>query len=293
LSLPLAAVRNINEDTITQAVIARHAEAPEARLRELMTCLVQHLHAFAREARLTEAEWLDGIRFLSDTGRLCSDQRQEFMLLSDTLGLSMLVTAMNQRRPAGCTEASACGALQAQGAPQVAQGADIAHGAQGEPCFVRGRVLALDGTPVADAEIVVRQADAESLPETAHTGLSPSRARGMLRSGADGGFHFRSVLPGPHPIPADGPVGRMLKALGRHAWRPAHLHFMITAPGCQRLVTHVFRQGDHYLDSDAVFGVRRSLVADWVRHDPGRTPDGGTSALPFHTLDFEFVLDKA
>jgi hydroxyquinol 1,2-dioxygenase len=158
---------------------------------------------------------------------------------------------------------------------------------------VRGRVLALDGTPVADAEIVVRQADAESLPETAHTGLSPSRARGMLRSGADGGFHFRSVLPGPHPIPADGPVGRMLKALGRHAWRPAHLHFMITAPGCQRLVTHVFRQGDHYLDSDAVFGVRRSLVADWVRHDPGRTPDGGTSALPFHTLDFEFVLDKA
>ena len=287
------AMRNINEDTITQAVIARHAEAPDARLRELMTCLVQHLHAFARETRLSEAEWEAGIRFLTDTGHMCSDRRQEFILLSDTLGLSMLVTALNNRKPEGCTESTVFGPFHVEGAPHYEHGADVGHGAKGEPCYVTGRVRALDGTPVADAEVQVWQADSDGFYDVQHAGDGTLRARGVLRSGPDGGFHFKSILAEPYPIPHDGPVGRMLDALGRHPWRPAHLHFMITAPGYERLITHVFREGGRYLDSDAVFGVRSSLVADWVPHDPGPTPGGGHSAVPFHTLNFDFVLNPA
>jgi hydroxyquinol 1,2-dioxygenase len=286
-------MRHIDEDTITQAVIARHADARDERLRELMTSLVQHLHAFAREVKLTEAEWSAGIDFLTRTGQICSHRRQEFILLSDTLGLSMLVTALNHRKPRGCTEATVFGPFHVEGAPHFEHGADVGQGAKGEPCYVRGHVKALDGTPVAGAEIEVWQADADGLYDVQHGDDAALRARGVLTSGADGGFHFRSILAEPYPIPHDGPVGRMLDALGRHPWRPAHLHFMITAPGYERLITHVFRKGGAYLDSDAVFGVRSSLVADWVRQEPGHTPDGGTSAVPFYTLDFDFVLDKA
>lgn len=284
-------MRNIDEDNITQAVIARHATAGDARAREVMTSLVQHLHAFAREVHLTEAEWADGIGFLTECGRLCDDRRQELMLLSDTLGLSMLVTAQNQRKPRGCTEATGLGRFHVDGAPPTAQGDDLGRGAQGEPCFVRGQVRALDGTPIAGAEVQVWHADGDGLYDTQHDGAPSLRARGVLCSDANGSFQFRTVVAGPRAIPHDGPVGRMLTLLGRHPWRPAHLHFMITATGYQRLVTHVFRQGDAYLDSDAVFGVRSSLVADWVHHPPGPTPDGQAGAVPFTTLDFAFVLN--
>jgi hydroxyquinol 1,2-dioxygenase len=256
-----------------------------------MTSLVQHLHAFAREARLTEAEWFEGIRFLTGCGHITDDKRQEFILLSDTLGLSMLVTALNQHKPAGCTEATVLGPFHVEGAPQYEHGDDIANGAQGEPCFVRGRVLGLDRSPIAHAEIQVWQADAEGYYDVQDPTLDEHRARGILRSGADGGFHFRTILAECYPIPHDGPVGQLLQSLGRHPWRPAHLHFMISAPGHERLVTHVFRSGDRYLDSDAVFGVRSSLIADWVRHEPGRMPDGRDSGRPFYTLDFDFVLN--
>lgn len=284
-------MRNINEDNITQAVIARHAAAGDARAREVMTSLVQHLHAFAREVKLTEAEWAEGMRFLTECGRMCSDRRQEFILLSDTLGLSMLVTALNHRKPRGCTESTATGPFHVEGAPRCGHGDDVGHGAKGEPCYVRGTVHALDGKPIAGAEVQVWQADGDGLYDLQHEGDRNHRARGVLMSGADGCFHFKSVVAGPYPIARGGPVCRMLEALGRHAWRPAHLHFMISAPGYERLVTHVFRQGDRYLDSDAVFGVRSSLVADWVHHAPGRTPDGHTSDVPFTTLDFAFVLN--
>ncbi len=290
-SLGSPTMLNINEDTITQAVIARHGQAPDARLRELMTCLVQHLHAFARETKLTEAEWEAGIRFLTETGHMCSDRRQEFILLSDTLGLSMLVTAMNHRRPEGCTEPTVFGPFHVEGAPHYKHGADVGNGAEGEPCYVRGHVRALDGSPIAGAEVQVWQSDARGFYDVQYADLEAHRARGVLHSGPDGGFHFKSIVAEAYPIPHDGPVGRMLQALGRHPWRPAHLHFMITAPGWRRLVTHVFRRGGQYLDSDAVFGVRASLVADWVRHEAGPAPDGSTSAVPFHTLDFDFVLD--
>lgn len=273
-------MRNLNQDTITQAVIARFAGTPDARLKELMTSLVQHLHAFAREVKLTEEEWLAGIEFLTATGQKCDDRRQEFILLSDTLGLSMLTVAMNNDKPQGCTEATVFGPFHVEGAPHYEHGADVANGAAGEPCIVRGRVLGLAGEAVAGAVIEVWQADDRGNYDVQYPDLEQHRARGVLISGADGRFHFRTIVAEAYPIPVDGPVGDMLRATKRHPWRPAHLHFMITAPGYEKLVTHVFRSGDSYLDSDAVFGVRQSLVADWVRQ-----PDG------VYSLDFNFVLN--
>ncbi|MDB5945402.1 MAG: hydroxyquinol 1,2-dioxygenase [Ramlibacter sp.] len=275
-------MRNLTQDNITQAVIARLANTPDARLREVMTSLVQHLHAFARDVRLTEEEWMLGIRFLTDVGHKSDDKRQEFILLSDTLGLSMLTVAMNNDKPQGCTEATVFGPFHVDDAPHYQLGDDIANGASGAPCLVRGRVVGLDGEPVADAEIDVWQADARGNYDLQYEGLDHHQARGVLRSGPDGRFHFRSVLAESYPIPDDGPVGELLRATARHPWRPAHLHFMITAPGYGKLVTHVFRSGDQYLDSDAVFGVRESLVADWIRQADGS-----------YLLEYEFVLQPS
>jgi hydroxyquinol 1,2-dioxygenase len=257
-------MRHIDEDTITQAVIARHAAAGDVRLREVATSLVQHLHAFARDVKLTEAEWAAGVRFLSECGR------HDVALLSDTLGLTALVTAANQRKPQGCTEATA-----APPPLSSASGTPSRHGGddQGEPCWVRGRVHALGGIPIAGAEVRVGQAEA-------------------LRTDADGAFVCKTIAAAPQPVAHEGPVAALLHALGRPPWRPAHLHFTISARGCERLVTQVFRRGDPYLDADAAFSVRSSLVADWVRHERGRTPDGRHSAQPFTTLDFTFVLNN-
>jgi hydroxyquinol 1,2-dioxygenase len=273
-------MRNLTQDNITQAVIERLAGTPDARLREIMTSLVRHLHAFAREVKLTEQEWFQGIEFLTRVGHITDDQRQEFILLSDTLGLSMLTVAMNQDKPAGCTEATVFGPFYVEGAPAYALGADVANGAPGIPCQVRGAVRGLGGEAVAGAEIHVWQADAEGKYDVQRRDLPGPQARGVLRADASGRYHFRSVLAQAYPIPDDGPVGEMLKATKRHPWRPAHLHFLIKAPGYETLITHVFRNGDPYLDSDAVFGVRQSLVADWVEQ-----PDGT------YLVEYDFVLN--
>jgi hydroxyquinol 1,2-dioxygenase len=205
----------------------------------------------------------------------------------------MLVTAMANRKPAGCTEATVFGPFFVEGAPVYQNGDDVANGARGEPCFVSGSAKGPDGEPVAGARIEVWQADSDGFYDVQLAGGEAHRARGMLHSLADGRYHFRSIVAEPYPIPHDGPVGRMLEALGRHPWRPAHLHFMITAPGYERLVTHVFREGDRYLDSDAVFGVRSSLVAQWIRHADGQAPDGTRMSVPFSTLEFDFVLSRS
>ncbi len=286
-------MRNIDENTITQAVIARHANAKDARLKAIMTSLVTHLHDFARETKLTEAEWFEGIKFLTAAGHITDDKRQEFILLSDTLGLSTLVTAQQNKKPQGCTEATVFGPFHVEGAPTYEHGGDVAHGAKGEPCFVRGKVKTMAGAGIANAEVQVWQADADGFYDVQYKDLKQHQARGTLISGKDGGFHFKSIVAEAYPIPHDGPVGKLLEALGRHPWRPAHLHFMITAPGYERLITHVFRDGDKYLDSDAVFGVRSSLIADWQRHAAGGVmPDGAKADSAYYTLDFEFVLNK-
>jgi hydroxyquinol 1,2-dioxygenase len=274
-------MRNLTQDNITQAVIARFADTPDPRLKQIVTSLVQHLHAFARDVKLTEGEWLQGIQFLTRTGQISDDKRQEFILLSDVLGLSMLTVAMNNDKPAGATEATVFGPFFVEGAPAYDHGDDIANGAVGIPCKVRGRIRDLDGKPVPHARIEVWQADAEGLYDVQRQDAG-HQARGSLVAGPEGEYHFQSILAEAYPIPDDGPVGDLLKATKRHPWRPAHLHFMIEAPGYETLITHVFRNGDQYLDSDAVFGVRESLIADWVKQ-----PDGT------YLVDYDFVLNKA
>ena len=286
-------MHNIDEHTITRAVLDSLAGCSDARLHTVLSSLVQHLHAFAREVKLTEEEWFAGIRFLTEVGHKTDDKRQEFILLSDTLGLSTLVTAQNNHRPAGCTEATVFGPFFVEGAPVIDHGADIAQGAQGEPCYVSGVVQALGGARVAGAQIDVWQSDEEGFYDVQRADLAQHQARARLVTRADGSFDFKSILAVPYQIPSDGPVGQMLSSVGRHAWRPAHLHFMIVAPGYERLITHLSRSDGPYLDSDAVFGVRSTLVTDWMRHEAGPSPDGQRSDRPFYTLDHRFVLNPS
>lgn len=273
-------MRNLNQDNITQAVIARFAATPDVRLKEIMTSLVQHLHGFAREVKLTEGEWENGIDFLTRTGNITNDKRQEFILLSDTLGLSMLTVAMNNDKPAGCTEATVFGPFHVEGSPQYALGDDISNGAKGAPCFVRGRVVGIGGEAVPDATMDVWQSDDDGMYDVQHVGLGHAQNRGVFHTDTEGMFHFQSTLAVAYPIPHDGPVGQMLAATNNHPWRPAHLHFRIKAKGYETLVTHVFRNDDQYLDSDVVFGVRQSLVADWTQRSDGS-----------YVLEYDFVLN--
>ncbi|MFT3666426.1 intradiol ring-cleavage dioxygenase [Piscinibacter sp.] len=282
---------DIDERSITRAVLKAQAGTGNARLKEVMDSLVRHLHDFAREVQLTEAEWSLGIDFLTRVGKITDDKRQEFILLSDVLGLSTLVTAQSHRRPAGCTEATVFGPFFVSGAPEIENGGDIANGACGEPCFVRGSVRGLGGEPIAGASIDVWQSDDEGCYDVQRADLDHAQGRGRLRSLADGSYHFRSIVAVPYSIPHDGPVGQLLQHTGRHPWRPAHLHFMIQAPGYETLITHVFRSGGEYLESDAVFGVRSTLIADWPRHEAGVAADGTPMATPYHSLTYDFVLN--
>jgi hydroxyquinol 1,2-dioxygenase len=279
-------MRNIDEHNITEAVVARLADCKDVRLKQVMASLVRHLHGFVREVRLSEAEWAQAIAFLTATGQQCDDRRQEFILLSDVLGVSMLTVAMNQSRPAGATEATVFGPFHVDDAPRCDHGADIAPGAPGEPLEVDIDVVDLQGRPIAGAEVDTWQADDDGLYDVQRPELGATRrARGVFYTDAQGKVRFRSVLPTAYPVPTDGPVGQLLLATGRHPWRPAHIHFRIRAPGHATLITHLFRAGDPYLDSDVVFGVRSSLIADFERHaEGGRT---------HHTLKHRFVLSAA
>ena len=242
-------MRNLNQDNITQAVIASLANTADPRLKEIMISMVQHLHAFAREVKLTEAEWFKGIEFLTRCGHITDDKRQEFILLSDVLGLSMLTVAMNNDKPAGCTEATVFGPFHVEGAPHYELGDDVANGAKGTPCVVRGTVKGIGGEPIPGAHLDVWQSDDDGLYDVQHDGLGHAQARGILNADLQGRYHFRSIVAVPYAIPHDGPVGAMLEATGRHPWRPAHLHFMVKAPGYETLITHVFRDHSDYLDS--------------------------------------------
>ncbi len=274
-------MRNLNQHNITEAVLASFANTPDPRLKEIISSLIKHLHNFARDVKLTEEEWFQGIQYLTATGHKCTGTRQEFILLSDVLGLSMLTIAMNQDKPAGCTEATVFGPFFLEEAPRYELGADVSNGAKGAPCWVEGRILGLDGEAIPNATINVWQADDDGLYDVQYEDLGHSQARGILKSDAQGRYYFKTIVAEPYPIPTDGPVGVLLNATKRHPWRPAHLHFMVEAPGYQRLITHVFRDKDGYLDSDAVFGVRQSLVADWVQQADGS-----------YRMDYDFILPK-
>ncbi|MCB1996797.1 MAG: hydroxyquinol 1,2-dioxygenase [Burkholderiaceae bacterium] len=279
-------MRNIDEHNITDAVIARLGDGRDARLTEVMTALIRHLHGFVREVRLTEREWEQAIGFLTATGQQCDARRQEFILLSDVLGVSMLTVTMNQSRPEGATEATVFGPFHVDDAPHCASGADIAQGAPGTPLDVHLEVVDLQGRPVVGAEVDTWQADEEGLYDVQRPELGDTRrARGVFLTDAKGQVRFSSVLPMPYPVPTDGPVGQLLLATGRHPWRPAHIHFRIRAPGFAPLITHLFHEGDAYLDSDVVFGVRSSLVAEFERVGHGDAAR--------HRLRHRFVLAPA
>ena len=274
-------MRNLNQFNITQAVLKSFSNTKDERLKEIMTSLVQHLHAFARDVKLTEGEWEKGIDFLTRTGHITNETRQEYILLSDVLGLSMLTVAMNNDKPAGCTEATVFGPFHVEDAPHYELGGDVANGAKGILCFVSGTVKGLNGEAIPNAHIEVWQSDEDGMYDVQHADLGHLQARGIVNSDKDGKFNFKSILAAPYPIPHDGPVGDLLEATGRHPWRPAHLHFLIKADGYEKLITHIFRDHDQYLDSDAVFGVRETLIKDWVEQ-----PDGSFK------LDYDFVLNS-
>jgi catechol 1,2-dioxygenase len=243
---------------LTGQVQAAYAGTPEPRLRELLAALVAHLHAFAAETRLTPGEWLAGIEFLTATGQKCDSQRQEFILLSDVLGLSSLVEEISAAP--GATEPTVLGPFYLPGAPERAAGEQIGRQEDGSPVLVRGRVTSLAGTPLPGATVDVWQASANGRYDTQDPGQPPFNLRGVFVADAEGQYEFRTVRPASYPVPSDGPVGRLLRAAGRHRWRAAHIHAIVSAPGHQPVTTHIFDADNPYLDSDAVFGVKDSLV---------------------------------
>ncbi len=277
---------------LTQAVLARLDGTTDARFRQIMTCLVTHLHDFIRETGLTETEWQDAVRFLTETGQKCDDRRQEFILLSDTLGVSMLVDAINHRKPAGATESTVLGPFHVQGAPELPNGANIAEGVPGEPVFFSGKVAASDGAPIPGATLDVWSTDGEGQYDVQRPGHE-MRARGRINCDARGRYAFWTVKPVSYPIPVDGPVGKMLLKMGRHPYRPAHTHMIVSAPGFESLTTHLFVKGDPYLESDAVFAVKDTLVVDFVPHAPGVAPDGRRVGEPWWSVQYDFGLVKA
>jgi hydroxyquinol 1,2-dioxygenase len=287
--------RNKTEDDITAEVLQRFAATPDPRLRQIMLGLVKHLHAFVKEVELTEAEWFQAIEILTEAGRMCSDKRQEFILFSDTLGVSMVVDLISHRKPDGATESTVFGPFHRLGAPELPAGGNIAHlDKTGTPTLVGGRVLDLDGKPIEGALLDVWQAQSSGLYDSQDASLSGLHMRGKFRTDAEGRYLVRTVRPVNYPIPSDGPVGRMLRATGRHPWRPAHIHFVVSAEGYEPVTTHIFDRTDEYLGSDAVFAVKDSLICDFERHE---SPGGEATRLgiepPYLTADFDFHLKPA
>lgn len=274
-----------SEHTSVATVNDRMGPETTPRMAQVMGALVSHLHAFAKEVHLTQAEWEAGIAFLTKTGQMCSGERQEFILLSDVLGLSMLVDAINNRRPDGATENTVFGPFHVEDAPIRAMGDNISLDGKGDPCLFEGRVIDLSGNAIEGACVDVWSDNADGFYDVQQPGIQPQwNNRGRFYTGADGAYAFRGIKPTSYPIPDDGPVGKMLAAIGRHPYRPAHMHFLVTAPGFQRLVTHTFVGDDSYLTSDAVFGVKQTLIA------PFEPVSGGDTLW---RSPFDFVLTPA
>jgi len=282
-------MRNLTEANLTDAVLAKLEGAKDPRFKQIMTSLIKHLHGFIREVELTEAEWMAGIQFLTATGQKCDDKRQEFILLSDTLGVSMLVDAINHRKPTGATESTVLGPFYVTGAPELPLGADLAEGLPGEKTYFSGRVLSPEGKPIAGATLDLWSTDSEGWYDVQRQD-GRMRARGKIKTDAQGRYAFWTVKPVSYPIPTDGPVGKMLLNAGRHPHRPAHTHMIVSAPGYEPVTTHVFVEGDPYLDSDAVFAVKNSLVAHFKRYEPGIAPDGKRMDQPYYTVQYDFGL---
>jgi hydroxyquinol 1,2-dioxygenase len=283
-------MRDFDEKSITEAVIARLSNCDDARFRHVMTSLVRHLHDFVRDVQLTESEWIAALQFLTETGKTCTEQRQEFILLSDTLGISVLVISINHPAESGSAESTVLGPFYWEGAPDMPNGSNLAEGVKGEPAFYSGRVLAADGKPLANAVLDIWSGDGEGNYDMQMAGDVGMKARGKIRTDAEGRYRFRSIRPTFYPVPTDGPVGRMLRKMGRHPYRPGHIHMIVSAAGYEPVTTHLFVADSEYLDSDAVFGMKESLVAKFNRHAAGKAPTGEAVGTPFYTVEYDFRL---
>lgn len=279
------------EETSAEVVNSRMGDAADPRLKTVLEILTRHLHAAIKEIEPTHEEWFAAIQFLTDTGHMCSDWRQEFILLSDVLGVTMLVDAINHRRPSGATPNTILGPFYVEGAPRYPNGADICLDAKGTPTLIRGRVFDIDGQPIGGATLDVWQTNDDGFYDVQQKGVQPDyNLRGLFTSEADGRYWFRTVKPRFYPIPYDGPVGKLLKSVDRHPNRAAHLHFIVEAPGFQQVITHIFAPDCPYLGEDAVFGVKRELVAEFKEvNDPALAEQYGMP-VPFLLVDWDFVL---
>ena len=281
------------EENSAEVVISRNSRAENERLKEIMASLTRHLHAFVKDVEPTREEWMTAIQFLTRTGHLCSEWRQEFILLSDVLGVSMLVETINSRHPSGTTEETVLGPFHVADAPHRQNGDNVCLDGKGEPMVVTGRVTDTEGRPIAGALLDVWAANDEGFYDVQQKGVQPDmNLRGIFTADQDGRYWFRSVKPRFYPIPDDGTVGQLLKALGRHPNRPAHIHYIVGAKGYDPITTHIFVPDDPYLHSDAVFGVKESLVVDFtLNHDAGKAKALGTTA-PFWEAECNFVLAR-
>lgn len=278
------------EEQITQNVLDSMAQAPDPRLHEVMKSFISHLHAFIREVEPTEEEWMRAIQFLTRTGQMCDDRRQEYILLSDITGATMLVDAINHRAQEHVTESTIFGPYYRAGAPELPMGASISQDGRGEPAVVSGRVLSSDGTPIPNDLLDVWETDENGLYEQQDPEQPDMNLRGKFRSDSQGHYCFVGIKPVSYPIPDDGPVGQLLLAVGRHPFRPAHIHLLVSAQGFVPVTTHLFVNGDPYLDSDAVFGTKDSLVVDFVRSEAEDEAARYHIKAPFYTVSYDFVL---
>ncbi len=286
-------MRDFNENTITDAVIERFSAAENPRTKQICESLVRHLHEFVREIRPSFEDWDYAIDFLTRTGKKCDGNRQEFILLSDTLGVSMLVDAINNPVSGEITQSTVLGPFYVEERADFPLGANISGNMRGTPCYVSGSVFSEDGKPIANASVDVWHSDDDGFYDVQQLDkLGGAAGRGRFSTDKDGKFWFWSIKPTFYPVPTDGPTGEMLRAQGRHPWRPAHLHFLIRSPGHRKLVTHIFDSKDKYLDSDAVFGVKEELVRDFVDQPAGVAPDGTTCETPYATISYDFTLAK-
>jgi hydroxyquinol 1,2-dioxygenase len=281
-------MHDFSEQNITEAVVEALRSTPSPRLKRVLTALVRHMHDFVREVDLTQEEWSYAIDYLTRTGQI--EQRPEYILLSDTLGISVLVDAINHRMPAGATETTALGPFYLDNQAELPLGFDLGDGLKGEPLYIEGVVSSATGAPLSNAIVDIWQSDDEGFYDVQRNDSSESKLRGRFRTDSQGRFYCWSIMPKSYPIPEDGPVGEMLRATGRHSYRPAHVHFMIAADNHETLVTHIFVEGDAYLDSDAVFNVKRSLIREYTKESPGAAPDGTPMDRPWRKLTYNFGL---
>jgi protocatechuate 3,4-dioxygenase beta subunit len=286
-----AANAYFEERASAEIVNARMGADADPRLQQILSAITRHLHAAIKEVEPTHQEWFAAIQFLTATGQICTDWRQEFILLSDVLGVTMLVDAINHRRPSGATPNTILGPFYVNGAPRYENGADICLDAKGEPTLVRGRVVDIDGKPVAGATLDVWQTNDDGFYDVQQKGVQPEyNLRGLFTTDANGRYWLRTVKPRFYPIPYDGPVGKMLKAVDRHPNRAAHLHFIVEAAEFEQIITHIFTPDCPYLGEDAVFGVKRELVAEFKTVTDPALADRYGMPCPFLLVDWDFVL---